>query len=634
MSKRFKLLKLALIGVRKNYEVNFKDGLNYISGPTSTGKTSILEMINYSLGASSHKDYIEIGQSCKSVELEVMVNDEKFKIIRKLFQFNEPVAIFTWNEKVNTYEFLDKLDVDSPSNEKSLSAFLLEKLDLSNIKVANQAFSFRDVYKFSYLRQTEIDNENIMGEKHWATSIKRKPTFEIIFNIYDELLAELKTSLRMKQEELRDLQIKLDGIHEFLASTEIINFETYLEKKELINNTIHEKQKQLHEIKSKGKTDDKLTLSLQNKIVSLKSDIQKIEKSISDQNEYLNKLTLLRNQYISEKDKIDFIIDGYHALEKFDFINCPSCLQPIENDKPQLCGLCGKEKANADIDEVMELKLQKQRLAKKLKELKSFNITEVANLETLIKQSDNYKTDLYSLEKELLHLHKNYINPFIEQMEQLNYEIGEDNRILRELDNNYKILLELERFKKLIDIKDKAISDLRQRINQTENISINKELLIESLSKQFNDILKAFKFPKLENAYIDGKTYLPYVRERLYRELGSLAGVTLITMAYYLAIAVEARSEKYNHLGFIVIDSPRKNLGAKADDELFKDEDIFNSIIKFFISMDEKYQNDIQLIVVNNGYPTFLDRKHVIKEFDGDGTKDLPYGLIDDIQYS
>lgn len=50
MRTQIKIDSLTLIGSRKNYSVRFKDGFNLISGPTSTGKTSILEMIDYALG--------------------------------------------------------------------------------------------------------------------------------------------------------------------------------------------------------------------------------------------------------------------------------------------------------------------------------------------------------------------------------------------------------------------------------------------------------------------------------------------------------------------------------------------------------------------------------------------------------
>ena len=75
---------------------------------------------------------------------------------------------------------------------------------------------------------------------------------------------------------------------------------------------------------------------------------------------------------------------------------------------------------------------------------------------------------------------------------------------------------------------------------------------------------------------------------------------------------------------------PRKNLGAKADQEDFKDEEIFNSIIRFFITIENTVKDKLQLIVVNNGYPDFLPKDCIIAEFDGSGVKGLPYGLVDD----
>lgn len=64
----------------------------------------------------------------------------------------------------------------------------------------------------------------------------------------------------------------------------------------------------------------------------------------------------------------------------------------------------------------------------------------------------------------------------------------------------------------------------------------DKQLIINQLTNKFNYLLEEFKFPKLDYGYIDGSNYLPYVRGRKYNDLGSLGGVTLIIMTYYLSI--------------------------------------------------------------------------------------------------
>lgn len=104
-------------------------------------------------------------------------------------------------------------------------------------------------------------------------------------------------------------------------------------------------------------------------------------------------------------------------------------------------------------------------------------------------------------------------------------------------------------------------------------------------------------------------------------------------MAYYLTVLLEGSGEQYSHLNLLMIDSPRKNLGAQAsqnEQDEFKDEKIYNAIIRYFIDVGKTYNERIQLIVISNGYPEFLPKESIIAEFDSEGTNGLPRGLIDD----
>ena len=109
-----------------------------------------------------------------------------------------------------------------------------------------------------------------------------------------------------------------------------------------------------------------------------------------------------------------------------------------------------------------------------------------------------------------------------------------------------------------------------------------------------------------------------------------MAGVSLITIAYYFTLLLVGKDELFSHPNLLIIDSPRKNLGAQAADEEFKDEKIFNATIKYLYEKAEQHKNELQVIVVNNGHPTFIPSECVIAEFDSDGRDGLPVGLIDD----
>lgn len=91
---------------------------------------------------------------------------------------------------------------------------------------------------------------------------------------------------------------------------------------------------------------------------------------------------------------------------------------------------------------------------------------------------------------------------------------------------------EVDRYHQLITDKEKVIQQLKNNIKNLVENSVSKDELMQELSSEFEKILGAFQYPKLSSAYINEKNYLPYVRGRKYDDIGSLAGVTLITMAY------------------------------------------------------------------------------------------------------
>jgi len=625
---RLHLNILRLIGIRKNYEVEFNKGLNYISGPTSTGKTSILEMIDYALGAKKHKSYIEIGEACTDVELEFVILERRYKVRRRLFEFKLPVRIEEWDIEEADYKYLETLEVDVPSNKNSLSSFLMDKLGLADVKAANQFLSFRDIFKYSYLKQTEIDSENIMGEQDWAKNTKRKATFEVIFNVYDEMLADLKASLKVKEGEQNESKIRLEGVEQFIDSTEIGSISKYRKLKKDIENKIVESKSQLQIIKNNDDVDDSNIELFRKNIVTRRAKISSLREAAYEQEDYISKLKLLSNQYQSDINKCEMVLLGYVEINKYEFLVCPNCLKPLsEHNESSKCMLCGNDMSDG-ISDILKTKKDMQSYKRRHTELGKHILSEENKLERIRGNIRDLEKEIREEENEISHLSEGYLNPHIEQIEFLSYEIGKENRRLEEMDFNLKMLEEHERLQKLLKSKDDDISSIRKNINKLKSEHNDKQEVVRKITKKFNQLLKDFKFPKLDYGYVGEKDYLPYVRNRKYNDLGSLGGVSLIVMAYYIGILETALVEDNNyHLDLLLIDSPRKNLGVDALQEDFRDEEIFNSVIKTFIQLDLNYKDSMQLIVINNGYPDFLPKECLIVEYAADGHK----GLIDDV---
>ena len=87
--------QLLLIGTRKNYSVPFHPGLNIIHGDSDTGKSSILDLIDYCLGGKDIDMYDELQSSAEYCLLEVSLNDKIFTISRDIFDSGKNIKIYS-----------------------------------------------------------------------------------------------------------------------------------------------------------------------------------------------------------------------------------------------------------------------------------------------------------------------------------------------------------------------------------------------------------------------------------------------------------------------------------------------------------------------------------------------------------
>lgn len=617
-----------LVGLEKHYEFNFKKGLNFISGPTSTGKTTIFELIDYALGSKSHKSYIEVGEKCTAVELEIVLVDTLYRIKRTLFDFNLPVLVEIFDNNNQKFLTYGVFNTDSQADEKSLSTFLLSKLNLNGVKIANQNFSFRDLFKFSYLKQTAIDNEDILSQSNWPIYNKQKATFEIIYNFYDKLRGEIKAELIKKQDELRDEKTRYEGVTQFLKTSDVESFESVKEKEMEFNNKIDELNMLLRSKKKHvdQETSDSRVNKLNKSVLNKKNLRKNFLSELRDQEQYIGKLNTLHNQYESDIEKIEATIMGVREINKYDFQLCPNCLRPISSHlNENNCLLCGST-MEVIVENTLMLKREITNTRKKMNELEKHVLHEISKRNQIHNTIKRLSEEIKNEDNTLEELTKQYINPFVEEISLINMELGKSYTKLDELKDSLRFIKEMNRLSILLVDKQKEVDSLKEQIKEQSNLN-DKTTIINSLSSIFSDILEGFKFPKLENAHISSNDYLPHVRGRKYNDLGSLGAVTLITMAYYLSILVESTNISSNHLNLLMIDTPGKNLGVSSESTEFQDEDIFNSIIKYFMNLDKNLSEKIQLIVINNGYPDFLPRESIILEFSSDGQT----GLIDDI---
>jgi len=628
---------LTIIGYRKNYIVEFKSGLNFITGPIATGKSSILEFVNYALGSKEHKEYLEVKSSCTDLELVIEIANIKYKIVRPLFFFDRPIKVYTWdtNEQGFTEDF-EIYEISSPRNENSLSNFLLTKLNLPEVSIANQKFSFRDLFKYCYVNQSSIDSEDLLNEKYYATNFKRKPTLEIILNSLNELLHQLKELRKLKKEDLTKFYERKNAIVDFLSSVDLDKKPDNIISEK--NNLIAQKEKVINElnaIKQNSKIKDDFTKSLETQIFIYNREINKLNNLHNEILEYKEKLFLLRNQYSNESVKYDYLLMAHGKIQKIEFDSCPSCNSDLKPPEFGKCALCGNELVDLGSEEIGALTLEKKRLSSKTMELIEFIEKQEHEIKEVSKEIDLLEKKRAKSEEKLNVTQQVYISPIISKIEELNRSLGEIDKQLENVDATNKVQLELGEISKEIRYAELRFEDLVNQIKDLEDGNVNFDLLIKQLSKIFYSTLKAFDFPKLSDAYIDEKSYLPYVRNVKYDSLGSGGAITLITIAYFVSILKTClQLKKTYHPGILMLDTIGKNLGStenKTEEDEFRDHKIFRLMLKHLSDFANQNKDRIQLILINNNTTSDISDEDIIVQFDGIGTHGIKYGLIDDI---
>jgi hypothetical protein len=151
--------------------------------------------------------------------------------------------------------------------------------------------------------------------------------------------------------------------------------------------------------------------------------------------------------------------------------------------------------------------------------------------------------------------------------------------------------------------------------------------VVERVGQRYRDILASWRYPKLTDAYL-ADDLTPFVRGHRYTA-ASAGGRTLISLAWQLAVFEVAWESGSSHPGFLLLDSPQKNLGQTGErDAEFADTVTVADIYRHLQGWLAGRGAGAQIIVADNAPPAEAD-PNVIVRFSRRSDQP-PYGLIDD----
>ncbi|HCY2259916.1 TPA: AAA family ATPase, partial [Escherichia coli] len=655
MKSYLRIERLILVGVRKNYIVKFEDGLNIIHGDSDTGKSSILEFINYLLGASKIELADEIISSVNYAALEVIINDSAYTIVRDIYKPQNFIEVYQCPFE-RREAFISRKYAPNFSNNNApdgfFSDFLMDalnfpklKLKVSPTQVTSQfkRLSFRNIIKYSYVNQDDMGSKSLLGMTDWAKYTYTKEVFKYIYNVLDTDISDIEQQISDKRSELNNLRKKYEHVSEFLRETgyeSIPSIDDAIEECDLIYDSLNI---ELHSLNSSmmANSDNYNQFKSYHSEFNLK--IKMIVRSIEEINLKKDQYIRLKNDYINDIKKIKAI---HLANEKIGLTqdikcNCPICdnIITIENGE----GGFIKSKPESLDEELLSLEKREKSISDLI-----INLTHEHRI--LLDDKIQLEADLNKVSGMIDTEAKQFITPFLTQRDSLLKEITSVSKKREALVSSLKVR---NRQEELLT-KQKSLTDnIETLIEKLNDLRVNAPSIDGILSSLGDDLMIFLTGVKIKNRTgisISKKHFSPIVRDRDYFNITSGGLRTIISIGYMSSILKSSIDSDINHPRFLMLDTIGKYLGKNLKTKYASDTNIIDDIDEG-ISDPEKYENiynalieitnyaqkkssPCQIIVVDNDVPDKLsDRLKAITvaHYSANKENGLPVGLIDDV---
>ncbi|EOL8851565.1 AAA family ATPase [Klebsiella michiganensis] len=631
--------KLEIMGLTKSYEIFFKEGINIIWGDLDCGKSSILGIIAYCLGASNLDSYGELETRAHSARVSVTINSDKYIFERNLFKPDSYIKGF--KKKINpagpSVILSPDLDGDAPDGYIAFYIMGLMGLPIAKIKVSPSKtdstlnrVSFKDVLKFLYLKQKEIASDTMLNMSEKYRYVKNKEILKFLLNIHNELISEIEAELAENQKELNSKKNERRDILKFLGN---VGFEQLSD--DVFFNDSHEieltdLEKKITEIKHDYNSASGTTELVERRLKELNDIVITCNEVISNLNDDLSNFIKLRNSYNEEKKSITLSLKlhkDFHAPLDID-IKCP---------------LCKHIQRSNEVDSTISVEYmnsEKSSLNKKILSLNDYIEKTRNKLEINIKTLQKARSDIHDLQYSFNDSYARQVSELVETISLLeNYKANliAENKIKERdsiIQNKIDMLTSEE------NNLQKAIDILNVRLIEAKEKSEGKEKIISKLSTIFRWLMSNSLLQNVSNSHVnDNLDFI--VRDKILTELTSGGVRTITSLSTYMSFLIFSIINDSNIPSFLMIDTPGNNIGRYRTvntngDEIASDQKIYERVYEQLYKIYElanKKERKFQVIIVDNDLAEFAANRpnefHIAKRFSKHDSN-YDYGLIND----
>ena len=596
---RLQVNKIRLEGADRS--VSFSPGLNIITGPIASGKTTLVRYLRFLLGGSLGQPPIEARTNIAAITGSVDLADRAYLIMRPaVTTATAPVEIASGDE---TW----RLPASSSPDGETYVNWLLARLDLPRVEVPSAPtrpdsdptpVSINDYLLYSYLAQDEL-GFSVFGHRDPFKNIKRKYVFDITYGFYDLKTAQIQERLRDVQGRLREIRSRQALFHTFFDGTALENRARIEQELGEVNAELAEVENSALDLASDPrKTTD--TAQLQAEILDLEKQSASIQAAIDAERQSLTNLRDLARQLEAQSGKLTRSVVSHKHLTDLEFIVCPRCGTEVSSNRvlADFCYLCLQEPS---IEFSREILIEEQgAVEQQLKEAQDLFREREVRAATLEIELEEMHEEIARKRQELEFRTKSYVSQHAATIAEMasrrarlssrSEQLGEYLEVLGRIDDSQQMAARLTAEK----------DSIAQELAAETAGSRESHRKVDHLKERFNEMLERLRPPQFgeqEQSDINPNTYLPVYHGRPFVEVSSPGLATLINVSHALAHHLTAVELGLKLPQILVIDGLSEHLGQEG-----LDPERLEAIYDLLIETSQTHR-ELQVIVVDNEVP-------------------------------
>lgn len=567
--------------------ISFDQNLSVVCGASDTGKSFLVDAIDFLLGGKELRDIPELSGYEKA---RIVIESSK----KGLWTFERSIAggnyrIFEGNIEaaIDAKENGTMKMKHAAGREDNISGWLLGAIDLLNKYVRKNAsgdcrsLSFRDIARLIIVNEQEIirkDSPFLTGQ--YVSKTAEKSTLKLMLTGADD--SAIVPADTRKQSESND-QAKAEILEQWIADVEDVITEHGFGREEL-----EEQLEKLEKSISSGREQLQLAQTQLNEMTAQRREIVKNREAIKDRRDdivnMLERFALLRDQYVTDLHRLMAIEESGSLFVHQERVPCPLCgaLPEAQHSGEECYG-----------------------------DVKSIVIAAVAEMEKIKRLASDLDSTVTSLRDESVRLSED----LIEIESKFN---GVDSEIksaiapeLSDVQSNYselvdkrsKVVLHLSVFNKLDKLRaqrEELFGDEEGAETGNQNIAAKLSTqILHDFSKTVERILNAWDFPDTGSVYFDETSMDFVINGKLRGNRGK--GLRAIThAAATLGLLEFCKERSLPHPGFVVLDSPLlAYYKPEGEGDSLQGSTLKQKFYKYLI----EEHSDSQVIIVENERP-------------------------------